>query len=275
MALKLQLIKSLWGMPGDLESQLERIARTGWDGFEFDLPDEADEAQNAGLRSAVESSGLPYFTLIRTSGPDHVRSFREQVERAGRLGAALVTSSSGDDFMPLQEKLGLFGRLLRVEEELGIRVAHETHRQTALFTPWDTAAIVREFPQIKLTADYSHWCCVSESMLDRNHDDVSLCNRHVVHIHGRVGFPGGPQVNDPRAPENAVYLDAHERWWDEIVARHVASNSPTISFDPEFGPPPRYMPSAPYTGEPTADLWEICCWMADRFRRRFEHASAE
>jgi hypothetical protein len=40
----------------------------------------------------------------------------------------------------------------------------------------------------------------------------------------------------------------------------------TMTFDPEFGPPPTYMPSVPFTLEPAADLWEVCLWMADRFR---------
>lgn len=270
MVLKTQLIKSLWGMPGELEDQVERIGESGWDGFEYDLPEVGEIPR---LYSAIRSSGMPYFALIRTVGPDHVRSFREQVELAARLNPALITSNSGDDSMSIDEKFGLFEQLLEVETELGIPVAHETHRQTALFTPWDTAAVVRKFPQITLTADYSHWCCVSESLLERNSADVSTCSARVIHIHGRVGFPGGPQVNDPRAPENAEYLYAHERWWDEIVANHIAEDSPSISFDPEFGPPPIYMPSAPYTGEPVADLWEICKWMANRFRQRAERAS--
>jgi hypothetical protein len=38
---------------------------------------------------------------------------------------------------------------------------------------------------------------------------------------------------------------------------------------PEFGPPP-YLHTHPETGEPLADLNQICDWMALRQRARFE-----
>jgi hypothetical protein len=95
---------------------------------------------------------------------------------------------------------------------------------------------------------------------------VAACNARAVHIHGRVGHPGGPQVNDPRAPENADRLHRHESWWREIVVARLRSGAEAVSFDPEFGPPPDYMPSDPFTGAPAADLWDVCAWIAERFR---------
>jgi hypothetical protein len=106
-------------------------------------------------------------------------------------------------------------------------------------------------------------------MLDEHADSVGLCNTRSLHIHGRVGHPGGPQVNDPRAPENERYLQRHEAWWADIIRQRQADRTPVLSFDPEFGPPGTYMPAVPYTLEPLADLWDICLWMADRFRGLF------
>lgn len=71
-------------------------------------------------------------------------------------------------------------------------------------------------PQLKLTADYSHWVCVCERFLDDQEEQIRIANRSAIHVHGRIGFPEGPQVNDPRAPENREALQRHEEWWAEI-----------------------------------------------------------
>jgi len=266
---RLEVYKSLWGMSGSLDSDLTQIQEAGYDGFEYDLSYAEAATDFTMVRGRYN---LRYFTLIRTVGPDHLTSFAQLLERAVRLGADFVTSGSGVDSMTFDEKAHFFEGALKVEARFEVPVAHETHRQTALFTPWDTAAIVALFPEMKLTADYSHWCCVCESMLTDQVSNVSTCNSHAVHIHGRVGFPGGPQVNDPRAPENEQHLRCHEEWWREIIRMRGAAGAESFSFDPEFGPPPEYMPALPYTGQPVCNLWDVCLWMANRFRSLFASA---
>ena len=43
---------------------------------------------------------------------------------------------------------------------------------------------------------------------------------------------------------------------------------PFLTINPEFGPPP-YQPIDPRTGEPLADIWDVCLWMTQRFRDRW------
>lgn len=261
--MKVDCVKSLWGMSGSLEDDLNQIVTAGYDGVEFDLPDDRGIAS---LLSVCDQYPLKRFAVIRTSGPDYLASFEQLLERAATLGPSLVTSHSAMDSMPLPEALRFFEGALAIQSRLGLRVAHETHRQTALFTPWQTATILSYLPDLKITADYSHWCCVAERMLDDQNDAISACCKHVVHIHGRVGFPGGPQVGDPRAPENLSYLQRHEQWWTQILRSRLGASATTISFDPEYGPPPTYMPVIPYSQSPVADLWDVCTWATDRFR---------
>jgi hypothetical protein len=266
-----EIIKSLWGMSGALDADLAMIAEAGYDGFEFDLP-EPDEV--SALRHTRRQHDLKYFTLIRTEGPDHLISFKRRLEQAARLDPALVTASSGMDYMSRDEALRFLEGALEFASRFDFPVAHETHRSTVLFTPWQTAGLLAELPELTITADFSHWCCVTERMLaDQAENLLAACER-AVHIHGRVGFPGGPQVGDPRAPENLGYLLEHERWWGQIVrARSIAGHT-AVSFDPEFGPPPTYMPAVPFTRQPVADLWEVCAWMAERFRTLVSDATA-
>jgi hypothetical protein len=88
------------------------------------------------------------------------------------------------------------------------------------------------------------------------------------HIHARVGFPQGPQVNDPRAPEWTEALDHHLAWWDAIVAEHRRRKSDALTITPEFGPAP-YMPAMPYSREPLSNQWEVNLYMKDLLRARY------
>ena len=261
--MRFELVKSLWGMSGSLERDLAAIAGAGYDGFESDLP---DAEGIPALRAARRRTDLKYLTLIRTRGPDHLASFERRLEDAARADADLVSSSSGMDHMQRDEALRFFEGALEIASRFEMPVAHETHRQTLLFTPWGTASLLGELPELRITADYSHWCCVAERMLEDQEDSVAACSERAIHIHGRVGFPGGPQVGDPRAPESSEHLLRHEGWWRQIVRARLLDGSESLSFDPEFGPPPDYMPAIPFSQQPVSDLWEICAWMAERFR---------
>ena len=70
--------------------------------------------------------------------------------------------------------------------------------------PWNTQRILRRFPSLKLTCDYSHWVCVAERLLPDCGEILQLSADHCWHLHARVGFEEGPQVPDPRAPEWSI-----------------------------------------------------------------------
>ena len=86
------------------------------------------------------------------------------------------------------------------------------------------------------------------------------------HIHARVGFPQGPQVNDPRAPEWKEALDHHLAWWDAVVAEHRGRKSDSLTITPEFGP---RRTCRPYRSrEPLSDQWGVNLYMKDLLRAR-------
>ena len=161
-----------------------------------------------------------------------------------------------------------FGGALELERHFGIPVAHETHRRRCLATPWATATVLAQFPDLKLTADLSHWVCVCERLLEDFDDLVTQVARQTWHVHARVGFEHGPQVPDPRAPEWAPQLAAHEAWWGRIWTAQRQRGQTVSTLTPEFGPPP-YLWIWPHTRAPAADLAAVCDWMALRQRARF------
>ena len=128
--------------------------------------------------------------------------------------------------------------------------------------------LLRVLPGLRLTLDMSHWCCVSESLLEDQADLREEIVPRVDHLHARVGWPHGPQVSDPRAPEWEPALQAHLAWWDQVVEQKRAAGAAFLSIAPEFGPEP-YLPLEPYTRKRLADPWEINLHMMNLLRARY------
>jgi sugar phosphate isomerase/epimerase len=267
---ELRVFKSTWGMTGPIEAQLEQVAAAAYDGVEVLVPP-FPPADPGAQRHAVRASGLEAIPLILTFDGDH-DGYRRAVESAASYDPRQITSHTGSDTMSHAEAVELLGFALELEAELGIPIAHETHRQHLFATPWQTAALLRELPALRIAADYSHWVVVAERLLDDRADDVSLANRHAMHVHARVGHPQGPQVNDPRSPANAEAVERFESWWRDIFRQRAVQGAGRVTVTPEYGPPP-YMPTIPFTDAPVADLWELCLWGATRVRELFASAT--
>ena len=112
------------------------------------------------------------------------------------------------------------------------------------------------YPKLKLVADFSHFCVVSESNLQDQHDLLVKIYPNIKHIHARIGFEQSPQVNNPFAPEWKTYLEQYLSWWKEIIAIQKNNKSTICTITPEFGPFP-YMPQEPFTKKPLSNQWEI------------------
>jgi hypothetical protein len=112
------------------------------------------------------------------------------------------------------------------------------------------------FPNLKLIADLSHFCVVSESDLSDQYDLLSRIYPNIQHIHARVGFEQSPQVNHPFAPEWKQHLERYTTWWNEIIELQSQLGKTQFTITPEFGPFP-YMPQAPFTQSPLANQWQL------------------
>ena len=86
--------------------------------------------------------------------------------------------------------------------------------------------------------------------------------------HARVGSAEAIQVNDPSAPEHQAIVETYETWWNEIWTTQAKRGTPVL-IEPEFGPAP-YLPTAPHTNWPLADLAKAVEYMSRRQRARIE-----
>ncbi|OMF26527.1 xylose isomerase [Paenibacillus sp. FSL H8-0548] len=256
--------KAIWGMTGSLQEKIEKIAQAGYNAIEGPVPEAVSPSE---FRALVEQYNLHYIAQMITAGgneaAEHAASFHERLSRAAEYGPLFVNCHTGRDSMEWSEQQLMFEQALKSESIIGVPVAHETHRSRCMFTPWTTAKILRAFPEIQLSADFSHWVCVTESHLSLYADDVDLALSRTLHVHGRVGFVHGPQVPDPRAPEYAEDVRVHEAWWSQIYKHRLQAGAERFTFTPEYGPP-GYMHTLPYTRQPLADLWDVCSWGRDR-----------
>lgn len=263
--MKLQVYKSLWGMDGNLEENVTRIVEAGYDGIEV-ATQEVQEPQR--LKELLADHKLDLIALVYTEGDDHSAHFKRVVEQAVSFGPSKIVAHAGRDLMPFVKQVRFLVHALRIEESIGVPIAHETHRRRPFLSPMNTLALLRELPEIKLNIDYSHWCCVTESMLQDHTEALQISAEHAIHLHGRVGYENGPQVSDPRAPEWSEHVRLHELWWHHIIELQRARRAEVFTFTPEYGPP-SYMHTLPNTNEPVADLWDVCLWGAERFRQQF------
>ncbi len=252
-------------MAGTPDEQFSRIAEAGYAGVESAVEEITDDNT---FRSLLQSYQLEYIPLIYTEGENHLESFRRLMDIAARYAPKKVVAHAGRDLMSFGQQVKFFEGALRIEEEYGIPVAHETHRRRPLFSPMSTLALLREFPHLKINADFSHWCCVTESMLQDYADVLNISASRAIHIHCRVGYENGPQVSHPGAPEWSSHLAEFEQWWKMIALHQYNAGAGELTATTEYGPPP-YLQTIPFENQPVADLWDVCLWSAERFREMF------
>jgi len=206
---------------------------------------------------------------------DHLAWFHKYVKEAKLWGATFINSHSGVDGWSFEESLHFFEEAIKIEKEEGILIVHETHRQRILFNPWVTRDILKKLPDLKITADLSHFAVVCERLLNDNLDPewpgiLELIASRCFLIHARVGYAQGPQVPDPSAPEYAEALHTHEKWWKVIWKAQLARGDQFSHVEPEFGPAP-YLHHLPHTNVPVADLWKVNSWIGTRIATTFFH----
>lgn len=263
--MRLLLFRSLWTNGFNVKSALADCSCGLFDGIEGPVSEECD-------------AGVPFIAEITTGGgyvPEsrdlgqHLDDFARKVEAAMPVRPLFLTVLGGCDAWPIEKSVEFFGSAMRVAEDFGVEVSFETHRSRATFNPWVTAELLRQLPRLRLTCDFSHWCCVCERLvLDEEPELLALFASRTHHIHARVGYDQGPQVPHPGAPEYRTALMAHERWWETIWESMAASGREFVSMTPEFGPD-GYLHTLPFTGVPVASLDEINRWMAMHLRERF------
>jgi sugar phosphate isomerase/epimerase len=269
--LDLTILATNWGFEGSLDAYGKKVKEEGYDGIEIWWPMEKKDQDE--LFAMLKKYGLKVGFLCGAQQKDyqeHYDLFKKMVTAAATnkiQKPIYINCHSGRDYFSYEQNEKLIDVTTALAKETGLTICHETHRSRMLFAAPVARHYFEKHPELRITLDISHWCNVSESLLEDQQDTVNMALQRADHMHARIGHPEGPQVNDPRAPEWEPAVKAHLAWWDKIAALKKEQGKP-MTILTEFGPPD-YMPTMPYTRKPLADQWAINVYMMQLLRKRY------
>jgi hypothetical protein len=207
-----------WGLPpwstgptGD-DDVFAIAAEAGYEGVQVLFPDQATKAVDAGL--AVSALG-------RADTADDVDNLL-----SAWTGSAVrsVTLHLGTGFEPGPAGEELVAHTLDAGRQRGLAVLVETHRATLFQDPARALGLAATFPELRFTADLSHWYTGVEMVygdLEAKLEAIEPILRRCRMIHGRISDPGciqvGIAVDDP-----APYVEHFRRMWTTVAEGAVA-----------------------------------------------------
>ena len=267
----LKIMATNWGFDGSTDSFCKKAKAAGYDGIEVWW--ETDPTKRRELFNSLIDNGLSVGFLVGSGNSDAKKNFDEFFKNMSDaasqtiLKPLYVNCHSGKDYFTSKQAEHFFTMSKEISKDTGISIYHETHRGRLLYSAPIARGYLETHPDLQITLDISHWCCVHESLLADQEETVNLALSRTGHIHARVGHAEGPQVSDPRAPEWDKAVKAHFAWWDKVIERRRKEGK-QITILTEFGPPD-YMQTVPYTREPVANQWDINAYMMKILRERY------
>jgi len=265
----LKIMAPYWGFEGSVTDFCKKAKHDGYDGVEILWSSQiANE-----LFNALKQYQLEVGFLCRGDEPvpaTHFATFQKVLKEAveNKYQKPLyINVHSGKDFFKYEDNKRFIDFTVQYARETGVPIYHETHRSRMLYSAPASLPYLEKNPDLRITLDISHWCNVSESLLEDQPETVDLAISRTDHIHSRVGHAQGPQVSDPRAPEWKSAVEAHFAWWDKVVAIKKQQGK-MLTMLTEFGPP-TYMPTIPFTNLPVADQWAINTYMMQIWKKRY------
>ncbi|BDC99151.1 sugar phosphate isomerase/epimerase [Persicobacter psychrovividus] len=275
--MKIKIFCPLWGQEHlPFEEFCQKVKAAGYDGVEMPFHNYPSQADQQGVVETLQQYGLgliaQHWETAEIDFEAHKKTYAEHLKKLLALNPIMINTHTGKDYYSFDRNSALIEMANEMGAEKGIRILHETHRGRFSFSAQQTMQYLQALPDLRITTDFSHWCCVSESLLEGQEEALRLAIDRADYIHCRVGHGEGPQITDPRSEEWRWELEAHLGWWDRIIARHRKEGQQVLYMTPEFGPHP-YMTSSPFGGAPLADQWEVNYFMQDLLRKRYAEAA--
>jgi sugar phosphate isomerase/epimerase len=269
--MNIQFFCPMWGLAHlNIGDMFLRIKNAGYDGIEFGFPLNSnlkDGFLKHTKKLSLEIIGQQFDASGNTFN-EYKQSLEKNLYYLATFKPLFINSQTGKDFYSFEQNSELINLAQKIEFETGIPIIHETHRGKFPFCINTTVDYINAFPDIRFTADFSHFCNVSESYLQDQRDNLQIIIKHAHHIHARIGHPQGPQITDPRLLEWQEAVSFHLQWWDSIVRYHQSIRSELLTITPEFGPAP-YMFTLRANQAPIASQWHINLHMMQLLKNRY------
>lgn len=233
----------------------EKIARVRDAGFEHIECWINDDERGQNIVREVQKAGLH---LALGHRPMNVDETRQVVELAAKWNAQWVLCQPASAYHSLEEVVEIVRQGARRAADSGLCYFVETHRNNWTETLRQTLELIEAVPDIKITADFSHFVVVGEfygwegeGALERMQPVIE----RVAHVHGRISNGEQVQIDvgDGKSDPSARFF---VRIWTQIFKTWRASAKPgdILPFSSELGPP-RYAITLP-DGREFSDRWE-------------------
>src|SRR5437879_7731380 len=244
MAQQLRILQSLWAMERrradkaewPLQTQLEMIRDAGFDGagVRFIDPVFAQEVTDFLLEHRMIWQAQCYPTCIDDLKP--------VLDLVARLGADHVNLQPDVRPQRLEACIPLLEGWRRLGDEAGVAVHVETHRDRMTTDLFFTLQLLDCFPDLRLTADVSHYLVGRE--FDWPVDGVkhAMINRMLYHscdMHGRIASREQVQIS-LGFPQHQGWVELFMGWWEYAILswRKRAGADAVLTFLCELRPPP-------------------------------------
>ncbi|MEO6706770.1 MAG: hypothetical protein ABIN04_13095 [Ginsengibacter sp.] len=266
--MQLKILCPQWGLEHlQVEDFFSKVKNAGYDGIDTYLPEvKVERNKFIHLLNEYDLSIVSHQHQAHgNSIEEFCKSFEYYLQISSECNPILINSHSGRDCFTLDEQLRVIDTAQNFSVKNNIRVVHETHRVRIGYSPVNLRELFKLRPEMKVTADFSHWVCVTESYLETFKDELDEAIRRTEHIHARVGFIEGPQIPDPRLPAWQEPVQFFLDIWKKIIKYQESIGTNIFTITPEFGPPP-YLWTNLENNEPVRSQWEINGYMKDLLR---------
>ncbi len=271
--MEIKILCPQWGQEHlDTEAFFDKVKNAGYDGVDTWMTESQDERKRfIRLLSEYDLSMVSHQHQAKGKSLDEFcKSFEYYLNLSLESDPILINSHSGRDYFTQEEQLRVIDIAENFSVNNNIRVAHETHRGRIGFAPGPLGELFQLRSNMKITADFSHWVCVTESYLENFEKELSEAITRAEHIHARVGFLEGPQIPDPRSLFWQKEMEFFLALWERIIIYRQSIETEIFTITTEFGPPP-YMWTKLSDNSPVTDQWEINLFMKNLLQEKFSH----
>ena len=259
-----------WGFNQQIETFVKKAKTSGYDGVEIWAP--KDSIKQIEISNILNNYNMKVIFLCG-SNPSltfkkSLDEYEKYLKNTLELRPIAVNSHTGSDFYNFNQNMAFLELAEKLSNEYKIPVYHETHRGRFSYSIPETIRYLEKKETLNLTLDISHWIVVHESLLDNREEFLKKIIQRSNHIHARVGFEEGPQINDPSAPEWEKVIERHLDIWEAVIQKTWNENK-SATITTEFGPP-GYMPTLPFTQKPVSDQWNANVFIMNKLKKRIK-----
>lgn len=279
MAQQLRVLQSLWAMERrlvdeperPLQTQLAMIRDAGFDGAGVRFVDAAFATE---ATSFLQANSMIWQAQCY---PQTVDDFKPVLELVARLGADHINLQPDVRPQRIEDCVPLIEGWRRLAEQAGIGVHVETHRDRMTTDLFFTLQLLDCFPDLRLTADLSHYLIGREfawPVDDTNHRLIHRILDNSWGIHGRIASREQVQVSLD-FPQHQGWVGLFMDWWEYGIRswKKRAGPDATLTFLCELGPPPYAITGL--DGRELSDRWHEALVMKDMIRKLWARIADE